>query len=102
MAWYWIQCETWFLRIDRDTVLNVLVAVALGKEQFAILDDRDGRTSDVVFLLRRRKKIIKKGFQLGWIGGTLSSCWRDRHVATRHDGFLLCHSWRDNSRQQHR
>ena len=87
--------------IDRDAVFNVFVAVALGKEQFAILDDRDGCTGDVVFLHRRRKKIIKKGFQLGRIGRTLCGCWRDRHIAARHASVWLCHGWRDN-RQQHR
>ena len=46
--------------IDRDAVFNVFVAVALGKEQFAILDDRDGCTGDVVFLHRRRKKSSRK------------------------------------------
>jgi hypothetical protein len=87
--------------IDKDAVFNVFGAVALGKEQFAILDDRDGGTGYVVFLHRRCKKIIKKGFQLDGIGRTLCGCWRDRHIATRHDRVWLCHGWRDN-RQQHR
>jgi hypothetical protein len=49
-------------------LFQVRVAIALGKEQMAILHDRDARARDVVLRQLPTQQLVEKDFQFGGVG----------------------------------